>query len=586
MRCVFRPFILSALNEGRRRLTRRRFIHTTGLLGLGLFARGVPEAIDAAVVPNVASVKVRPALDPNSIARYADPLPILPVARPVGVRPNPDDPGKLVPFYRIEMREIRSKLHRDLKPTRQWSFNGSVPGPTFMTRSGEPLIVKWVNSLPDKHFLPIDHHLHGAEAGQPEVRTVVHVHGAKAPPESDGYPEKWYTPGKSALSFYPNEQDAAMLWYHDHAMGINRLNIFAGLVGAFIVHDDIEAALNLPQGKYEIPLVIYDRMLDRDGQLYYPVSADPDAPWIPEFFGDIILANGKAWPYLEVEPRKYRFRLLNASNGRFFRFSLSNAQTLHQIGTDLGLLPAPVELKSVFLAPAERADLIVDFSGRAGQRINLISESFEVMQFRVLAEGPRDTSVLAPRLRPVPKTSESEAVKHRMITLAERDNLVAEPMTMLLGGKRWMDPVTEDPQLNSVEVWNLVNLTDDAHPIHLHLVRFQILDRRRFDKFAYSMQGKLRFTGPAIGPEPNEAGWKDTVRANPGVITRIIVRFEGFAGRYVWHCHLLEHEDNEMMRPYDVLTNVTSFRPSTCSVDGVQTPAPNPAAGSLRPSNK
>jgi spore coat protein A, manganese oxidase len=138
------------------------------------------------------------------------------------------------------------------------------------------------------------------------------------------------------------------------------------------------------------------------------------------------------------------------------------------------------------------------------------------------------------------------------------DNPVAEPMTMLLGRARWSDPITENPRLNTVEIWHLVNLTDDAHPIHLHLVRFQILDRQRFDKFAYQMQSKLRFTGPALPPEPNEAGWKDTVRANPGVITRIIVRFEGFPGRYVWHCHLLEHEDNEMMRPYEVVTDAGS----------------------------
>ncbi|HXN84524.1 MAG TPA: multicopper oxidase domain-containing protein, partial [Candidatus Binataceae bacterium] len=324
-----------------------------------------------------------------------------------------------MPFYRIVMREIQWNLHRDLRPTRQWGFDATVPGPTFMTRSGKPLMVEWVNALPQKHFLPIDHHLHGAEVGEPEVRTVVHLHGAKVPPESDGYPEDWYTPGKSKVAFYPNNQDAAMLWYHDHAMGINRLNIFAGLMGAYIIRDGVEEALNLPQGKYEIPLVIYDRMLDRDGQLYYPVSADPKAPWIPEFFGDIMMVNGKAWPYLEVEPRKYRLRLLNAANGRFFRLSFSDGYPFHQIGTDLGLLPAPVELKSVFLAPAERADLIVDFSGRAGQRINLLSESFEVMQFRVLPNGPKDISALPAKLRPVPKTQESEAIQHRTLTLSE-----------------------------------------------------------------------------------------------------------------------------------------------------------------------
>ncbi len=509
--------------------------------------------VDAAVMPKYPEVNARPALNPAALARYVDPLPIPPVARPLGTRTNPHDPAKEVAFYRIAIREFHAPLHRDLKPARQWGFNAISPGPTFITNSGESLMVEWVNALPDKHFLPIDHHLHGAEPGLPETRTVVHLHGAKVPPQSDGYPDDWYTPGKSAVAFYPNAQDAAMLWYHDHAMGINRLNIFAGLAGAFIIHDQVEAALNLPQDKYEIPLVICDRMLDRDGQLYYPVSANPAEPWIPEFFGDIMVVNGKAWPYLEVEPRKYRLRVLNAANGRFFRFSFSDGRPFHQIGTDLGLLPAPIELKSVFMAPAERADLIVDFSGRAGQRINLMDESFEVMQFRVRPDGAKDLSVMPAALRAVPKTPEAEAVQHRMLTLNEIDNVVTEPMTMLLGGKRWGDPISEKPRLGTVEIWNLINLTDDAHPIHLHLVRFQILDRRSFSKFDYQMKGKLRFTGAATPPEPNEAGWKDTVRANPGVVTRIIVRFEGYPGRYVWHCHILEHEDNEMMRPYEVL---------------------------------
>jgi len=517
---------------------------------------------NAAVMPKVREAPVRPALNPTSLARYVDPMPILPIAHPIGTRPHPNDPSTRVPFYRIQMRESFTQLHRDLKPARQWGFAGVVPGPTFMTKSGEPYLVEWANALPDKHFLPLDHNLHGAEKGLPESRTVVHLHGAKVPPESDGYPENWYPPGRSATAFYPNAQDAAMLWYHDHAMGINRLNIFAGLAGAAIIHDEVEAALNLPSGKFEIPLVIWDRMFDPNGQLYYPVSANADAPWIPEFFGDVMMVNGKAWPYLEVEPRKYRFRVLNAANGRFFRFSFSDGRPFHQIGTDAGLLPAPVELKSVFMAPAERADLIVDFSTRAGKTVNLMSEYFDIMQFRVASSGTKDTSAMPSALRAVPKTPESEAVQNRMLPLIEWDNKVAEPMIMLLGGKRWMDPITEKPCLDTVEIWNLINSTDDAHPIHLHLVRFQILDRRRFDKFDFQMRHKLRFIGDAMAPEANEAGWKDTVRANPGVVTRIIVRFEGYTGRYVWHCHILEHEDNEMMRPYEVVSTTAASGPA------------------------
>jgi spore coat protein A, manganese oxidase len=529
---------------------------------VGLIARRVAMLANAAVMPKVREAHPRPALNSNTLPRYVDPMPIPPIARPIGKRPHPEDAAKQIPFYRIEMRESFTRLHRDLKPARQWGFDGVVPGPTFMTQSGEPFLVEWANALPDKHFLPIDHNLHGAEKGLPESRTVVHLHGAKVPPESDGYPENWYPPGKSATAFYPNAQDAAMLWYHDHAMGINRLNIFAGLAGAAIIHDDVEGALNLPSGRYEIPLVIWDRMFDPDGRLYYPVSANADAPWIPEFFGDVMMVNGKAWPYLEVEPRKYRLRILNAANARFFRFSFSDGRPFHQIGTDAGLLPAPVELKSVFMAPAERADIIVDFSPRAGKTVNLMSEYFDIMQFRVASTGSKDTSAMPSALRAVPKTPESEAVQNRMLPLIEWDNKVAEPMIMLLGGKRWTDPITEKPRLNTVEIWNLINPTDDAHPIHLHLVRFQILDRRRFDKFDFQMRHKLRFIGDAIAPEPNEAGWKDTVRANPGVVTRIIVRFEGYTGRYVWHCHILEHEDNEMMRPYEVVNTTAESSPA------------------------
>ena len=454
------------------------------------------------------------------------------------------------------MRQFGTKLHRDLKPTLQWGYGSTVPGPTLETRSGQGLMVEWINLLPREHLLPIDHTLHGAETGQPRARTVVHVHGAKAPPEADGYPENWYGPGQSALHYYPNDQEAAMLWYHDHAMGINRLNIFAGLAGLFIVRDDAEQALNLPSGDYEIPLMIYDRMFDTAGQLYYPVSGMRGAPWIEEFFGDTILVNGKVYPYLEVEPRKYRFRIVNAANARFFRLSLSNQQAFYQIGTDLGLLPAPVELKSLLIAPAERADLIVDFTGRGGEQIKLVSDAFDAMQFRVAHRGAgdtKDTSALPPALRPVPRIPETAAIKSRLLTLTQQNDLVGNAMVMLLNGARWSAPITENPVVDTVEIWNLINLTDDSHPIHLHLVRFQILDRRRFDRFAYQTARKLRFTGLAVPPAANEAGWKDTVRADPGMVTRIIARFEGYTGRYVWHCHILEHEDNEMMRPYEVI---------------------------------
>ena len=540
-------------------ITRRKFLRQSGLLTTGIAVnRALPlSAMDHAMA------RQQTQLDTNTLAKFVDPLPIPPLAQASGTRPVPSslsadpsaDAHSVVPYYRFAMRPLEAKVHRDMKPTRWLGVAGSVPGPTIETRSGKGVLIEWANELPQQHFLPIDHKLHGAEANKPQVRTVIHVHGAKAPPQSDGYPEDWVTPGKSNLFYYPNQQDAAMLWYHDHAMGINRLNIYAGLLGTYLIRDSVEDALNLPKDKYEIPLAICDRLFTLDHQLLYPVSPDPENPWVPEVFGNGILVNGKLFPYLDVEPRRYRFRLLNGSNGRFYHLSLGDGLRFFQIGTDLGLLPAPVPLTSLVIAPGERADLVVDFSEHRGEQIILKSDSFVIMQFRVSAKKATDTSVLPAALRAVPKTPESEAVKTRLLTLNEYQNLVSEPMMMLLNGTYWHEPITENPTLNTTEIWSLINPTDDSHPIHLHLVRFQILDRRRYEPSVYQMKKEMKYLSGPIPPAPNEAGWKDTVRADPGMVTRIIVRFEGYTGRYVWHCHILEHEDNEMMRPYEVLAS-------------------------------
>lgn len=482
-----------------------------------------------------------------------DPLPVPEVLKPDEFRPDPTDARQRIPVYRVAMRETEMRIHRDVPPTRLWSYSGSVPGPTIEARGGRGLSVEWVNELPDVHFLPIDHGLCGAGVELPEVRTVVHVHGAKVPPESDGYPESWYTRGHSALYHYPNRQDAATLWYHDHAMGIERLNQYAGLFGCFLIRDDVEDSLELPSGPFEVPLVLFDRLFDRDGQLLYPTSGAAESPWVPEVFGDALLVNGKLHPYLEVAPRAYRFRVLNASNSRFYDLALSNGLTLNQIGTDQGLLAAPIEQRIVTVAPAERADVIVDFSAAAGQNVVLRSGASELMQFRVgKGAGPRSKKLPA-ALRPVPRLSESAAVKTRTLTLDQYEDPKTHAMLMLLNAARFRDPVTEKPELDSVEIWNLVNLTEDTHPIHLHLVRFQVLDRQPFDADEFRTSGTMQRLGRRIPPRPEEAGWKDTVRADAGVITRIIARFDGYPGRYLWHCHVLEHAANEMMRPFEVV---------------------------------
>jgi spore coat protein A, manganese oxidase len=527
---------------------RRRFLRQSAFAAAAAITRrAFPHSLTdrpATAIPN---------LDPNRLTRFVDPLPLAVVAQPSGRRLVPGKSGMHVPFYRVVARAFATKLHRDLPPTGLWGYGGLVPGVMFETHSGEGLLVEWANELPSKHFLPIDYSLHGAQAGTPEVRSVVHLHGGKTAPQNDGYPEDWCLPGQSRTYYYPNEQDAALLWYHDHAMGINRLNIYAGLVGLHVIRDRNELELRLPSGKYEIPLVLFDRDLRADGRLSYPVSADPERPWVPEVFGELQLVNGKIFPYLDVEPRKYRFRILNAANGRFYRLSLPEDVEVHQIGTDQGLMSAPVAVRHVQLAPAERADLVIDFAPHRGARMALSSDALALMEFRVSELSVPDPSELPASLSSVARIAEGAAVRVRRLTLDEQQNLVAESTGMLLNKTPWHMPITEKPLLGTTEIWEFVNLTDDVHPIHLHLVRFQILDRRRFDAFQYMTSGTLRYIGPAMPPDANEMSWKDTVRVNAKTVTRIIVPFLGYAGRYVWHCHILEHEDNEMMRPYEVL---------------------------------
>jgi spore coat protein A, manganese oxidase len=540
--------------------TRRRFVRHLSILSAAAAARGAYAGEQTAHKMSPPARPSAPLLDTAALARYVDPLPIPAIAKPSDLRPNPTQPAMNIPYYRVAMRQFKAKVHRDVPPTTFWGYGGSCPGPTFEARRGEPLLVEWANELPTQHFLPIDHTLHGVEADKPQVRTVVHLHGARTGPESDGYPEDWFVPGHSATCYYPNQQEAASLFYHDHAMGITRLNAVAGLMGLYLIRDEFEDSLELPKGAYEIPLVIFDRSFRSDGRIYYPVSGKLDTPWVSEYYGSAILVNGKIFPYLDVEPRKYRFRLLNSSNGSFYRLSFggkdsvtSEAFDFFQIGSEQGFLEAPAKIKTLVLGPGDRADLIVDFSGIADKDLFLRTDAAVFMQFRVSSEKAGDGSAMPATLRTIPRIPENTAVATRELTLADYQNRLGRSSVMLLNGAHWDMPVTEKPILNSTEIWSFVNLTDDSHPIHLHLVRFQILDRRPFDLTVYQLTRKIVFTGPPLPMAPGELGWKDIVRVDPMTVTRIIVKFEGFTGRYVWHCHMLEHEDNEMMRPYVVL---------------------------------
>ena len=442
-------------------------------------------------------------------------------------------------------------MHRDLPPTRLWSYGPDAIGPLLEARSHEELVVEWRNQLPPKHFLPIDYSLHGSGRDLPDSRTVVHLHGGRTPSGDDGYPEHWYPSGQSRVCHYPNRQDAAMLWYHDHAMGTSRLNLYAGLMGVYLLRDAHEQQLNLPSGNFELPLVLYDRIFDHQGQLFYPVSPDPEHPWMDEVIGDAMIVNGRVQPFFEVEPRRYRLRVLNAANARFFRLGLSNSASFHQIGADQGLLPAPVQLATLLLAPGERADLIVDFAPMRGESVQLTNGAFQMMQFRVASAPVGDSSQIPGKLPPRIVLPENASARTREMTLNEFKDRAGNPLVMLLNRTPWHMPVTETAKLGSTEIWSFVNLTDDTHPIHLHHVRFQVLDRRPFDREVYLLhKAPLSFTGSALVPNSNETGWKDVVQCPPNMVTRIHISFDGYPGRYLWHCHVQEHEANEMMRPY------------------------------------
>lgn len=481
-------------------------------------------------------------VDPTRLAPFVDVLPIPPVSRP--------EPGKPL---RVRMAETTQALHRDLPSTTLWTYGGHYPGPTIEARRGHAFDVVWENALPARHFLPVDHAICGAEADKPDVRAIVHLHGAKVPRKDDGYPEDWYVPGKSRRHHYPNAQDAATLWYHDHAMGINRLNMYAGLMGLYLLRDEHELSLGLPSGEQELPLVLADRLLRTDGRLYYPDSGDAKAPWVPEVFGNLTLVNGAILPRAEVQPRRYRLRVLNAANGRFYHLRFRDGRPFQVIGSDQGLLAAPATVTSVFMAPGERMDVVVDFATLRGGSVELMNDALPLMRFAVGQGQVRDDSRVPDVLRDLPRVTEASASKSRELTLDEYSDCVATPMLMLLNGKRWHDPVTESVKLGATESWNLVNLTEDTHPIHLHLVRFQILDRRPFDVDEYVAKKTIRYVGPAQEPPVHERGWKDVVQVYPGMVTRIVATFDGYAGRYAWHCHLAEHEANEMMRPFEVV---------------------------------
>lgn len=523
------------------------------------------------------------------------------------------------------------QFHAQLGAAATFGYGGaSYLGPTLLVKQGVPVSITFPNNL-GAHPLAgsIDTTLDGAVAADKTTpRASVHVHGGLTAPQFDGHPQDTYLPDSSKTYSYLNGQEAATVWYHDHALGITRLNVYAGLAGYYLIRDQFDTGLAgnplglpAPYGTYELPLVLQDKTFNAaNGSLFYDTQGVVPAvhpQWVPEFFGDVAVVNGKAWPNLAVAPGLYRFRIVNGSNARFYNLKLSVKQAdILQIGTDGGLLNAPVNVGQLLLGPGERADVLIDFSRFTnGTKIVLQNNARtpfptgprnkrkgglpipELMQFTVdttltpfqgavpatLRGGSGQPPAIAPPTRPA-------AVRN--LPLVEiLDPATGFPLTVLLNNLHFNTDNIETPTQGTAEMWNLINTTADTHPIHLHLVQFQLLERQPFNAAGYLAAFNTRLPNPGAdgqGPYPapsadqfasgaakppdrNEQGFKDTIRANPGEITRLVAKFPtaaqaGFdpdatytnaAGQtlqgYVWHCHILEHEDNDMMLKYRVI---------------------------------
>ena len=573
--------------------SRRRFLqYGVGAIGAASVARlggrtghaGVARAARTAVSGPAAPVG-------PGLRKYVQPVPLpgngIVVASQVA-------PGR----YAFSLREIRRHLHPDLPATPVWAYDdgsglagqaGSF-GMAIAATTGTPITVSYTHHLPETYpsWIPVDTRL--TPLGN-KVRFMTHLHGAFVAAADDGNPSTTpdgFGPGQTQTVTYPNQapqQSARTMWFHDHAMGATRLNVFAGLAGAYILRDEYDTGeepnpVGIPGGAYEIPLVIQDRQLNADGTLLYPVSDIPGVTWIGEYFGDTMLVNGKVWPYLDVEPRLYRIRILNGCNARIMSLGIAGAG-IWQIGAEGGMWDRPVPLDQVVLSSAERADLIVDFRGLAGQTLHLVNAVpaapvstpapplAPVLQIRVGRKvTERGPSRIPARLRGGRAAQLRKADHTRYISLNEIDP-DESGWYLNLNGSHFGDSV-EKPRVGTVEDWVFVNTTMDTHPMHTHLFNHQVIGRTPFDVEAYETANATASgvpggidptpwaTGPMEPPTPDERGFKDTTKVNPGYFTTVRAKIElpsevTAPQTYVYHCHIVEHEDNDMMQPFTVV---------------------------------
>jgi spore coat protein A, manganese oxidase len=411
-------------------------------------------------------------------------------------------------IYEMTIQQARAEIiPGELTPV--YAYDGVYPGPTIRARKGRTSVVRVTNAL--------------------SFNQNVHLHGGLVPAASDGHPMQLIAPGGSFAYRYPNGQDATTLWYHDHAHGLSARTMFYGLAGMYVVEDDLEKSLDLPQGDFEVPLIIQDRSFNADGTLRYTDNVDEG------FLGDTIVVNGSVSPRFAARRAIYRLRLLNASNAREYRLQLSGGVPMVQIGGDGGLLEAPVSRSSVSLAPAERVDVLVDFSrvaaGTQVQMSNALGSGGTAAVMRFDVTGAKTSSGRVPaRLRP--REEIPAPVQTRRWDLMFSTS--GTPRWELSGLGFEMDRIDARPALGTTERWLFVNRSHRKHPMHLHGVHFRVLDR-------------------SSGPVPTwERAWKDTVMVDLDETVVVQPRFAPYAGRYVFHCHNLEHQERAMMLQMEI----------------------------------
>jgi spore coat protein A len=494
-------------------LTRRQMLRNT-TLGLG----GLVSTRRRLLADDHPPSGTSPALTP-----FVDALRIPPVLPPV-------TRGK-TQLYTLTMKAGLAKVHRDLPTTVIWGFNGQYPGPTIKATRGQPVVVRQLNQLPDDTGMEGGH---GFEATTP----AVHLHGAHVHPLDDGHPREAIQSGGFRDYHYPNNQRAMTLFYHDHAHGKTGRHVYYGLAGAYLIEDPQEAALGLPQGEFDVPLLLQDRIFAADGSLRYFLDAATRETGI---LGDVLLVNGVVQPYFKVARRKYRFRIVNASNARSYELQLGSGRPLIQIASDGGLLPEPAARPMIALAPAERADVVIDFAQYPlGTQVLLkncaacTNRTAIIVRFDV--ELPATGDAIVPEClsswEDLPITAQTVT---RQFVLNRKTT--AQGTIWTINGQTFHVNNAPLAQVRhgAIEKWRFTNPTTHPHPVHIHLIQFQVLEIN------------------GVRQDPSRHGWKDTLVAPPGGEIVVAARFEGYTGKYLFHCHNLEHEDLGMMGDYEII---------------------------------